>query len=873
MTTAQWTRFGLVAAVVLGALAGLAWTVGGPSARPLAWAGGGAAVLLLAAAVTARVRRPTAEAPAAPVPVAATVPAPAAASSSAAGPTDNAVAGGVTGGTVLQGRDLTVHQPTHHTVIDTQIVHSPAAEPDWPVVVGVLPNEADHFQHRELTDRLAHTSKDHPTVVLGQVLSGMGGVGKTQLAAHHTRALLAREAVDLVVWVPAAERSTIVQAYADAARAVSVGHVDEDPDRAALQFLTWLQTTDRRWLVVLDNLDVPEHVRGLWPPTATTPATEGSADASAPGPLGRLVVTTRRTDTALAGRGRAFIDVGTYTPAEAHTYLATALSGLPRAPEEADLAALAEDLGHLPLALSHAAAYIRDRRDSMTCASYRARLRDQRGALERMFPERESLPDDDARTVATTWSMSVEHADTLTPRGLALPMMRLLSLLDPTGAPVTALTSPPVLEYLGRAHPDRPEPTGHDADDALSALARLHLVTRSGFGDDAVVGVHRLVQRATREQRATRPDRDTARTAADALVRVWPMRVHASAPGHRLRANTAALVEHAEEWLWEDGLHPVIIRYGQSLGRSGALPQAVDHMESVTGTATARLGPDHPDTLTARYELIFWHGMSGDAATCAKDFRALATEAERSLGAEHPRTLGALVQMARWDGRAGRTEEALETLKTLLPHLMTVLGPEHHDTISARSYLAGLKGKAGQKRAAVEDWRTLVEDHRRLMGDDHPNTLVARIQLARWRGRSGDPHGAIGDLTAVLPNLLRVLGPMHPDTLTTRAQMAAWKGVAGDSAAALRELDELMPDQLRYLGPDHPQVLDTRHRRARFLGEAGDPALAAEFLADLMPDQLRILGPDHPQTHEIQAGLEHWRGRAAREEHERRPDG
>ncbi|WP_232832084.1 NB-ARC domain-containing protein [Nocardiopsis sp. FIRDI 009] len=243
-----------------------------------------------------------------------------------AGSTTGTVVGDVNEGTVIQGHTLTLHQPTHQTVVDTQIVHAPDTEPAWPILVGVLPNEADHFQHRSLTDRLARSSRDRPTVVLGQVLSGMGGVGKTQLAAHHARELLRRGEVDLVVWVPAAERSTILRAYADAARRILRSPADEDPEPAALRFLTWLQTTDRRWLVVLDNLDVPEHVRGLWPTTGSPVTAEAAA------PQGRLVVTTRRTDTALAGRGRAFIDVGGYTPHESLAYLTAALADLPVAP-------------------------------------------------------------------------------------------------------------------------------------------------------------------------------------------------------------------------------------------------------------------------------------------------------------------------------------------------------------------------------------------------------------------------------------------------------------------------------------------------------------------------------------------------------------
>ncbi|MFE1399842.1 tetratricopeptide repeat protein [Nocardiopsis dassonvillei] len=841
MTRTRWVRAGAAATLFLGAAAVLLWLVGGPDPlRARAAAGvGAAAVLTLAVTALARTGR------AVPRPTA-----PATGEDAA-----NTLTGRVSGGTVIQGRTLTVHQPRHHTVIDTQIVHAPTAGPDWPVVVGVLPNEADHFQERDLTGRMDHAARGRPGAVPGLVLTGMGGAGKTQLAAHHARALLAKERVDLVVWVPAAERSAITQTYADAARRVVSGHVDEDPERASHQFLAWLQTTDRRWLVVLDNLDVPRHASGLWPPNAT-PA------AHAPGPQGRLVVTTRRTDTALAGRGRTFVGVGTYAPPESLAYLATALRDLPRVPGGAELRALADELGHLPLALSHAAAYVRDRRDGMTCDSYRALLRDRRRTLARVFPEGESLPDDGSRTVAATWAVSVEHADTLAPEGLARPMMRLVSVLDPTGIPAAVLTSEPVLDHLHRARPDGPRPTAQDADDALSALARLHLVTRTGFGHDAVVGAHRLVQRATRDHPATAVDRDTVHTAAEALLSVWPVRVHASPLGQRLCANAAALDEHGGEWLWGDGAHRVLFALGSSFGRSGALSQATARFESLVEAADLRLGPRHPDSLAARHELVLWRGMAGEATDAARGFRDLAEDMTRALGADHPQTLVTRVQAARWRGRAGDSRGACEALEDLLPGLLRRLGPDHPEALAARGHLASLKGRAGDARAAFETYRSLIGDHRRVLGPDHPSTMVIRGQTARWRGRAGDVDGAIAGFEALLPDQLRLLGPGHPDTLSTRGQIAAWRGVRGDHAGALDGLGELLTDQVRYLGADHPHVLTTRHSLARFRGEAGDPVRAAEAMEALLPDQLRILGPDHPRTREIRADLELWHRRA-----------
>src|SRR6266508_1325711 len=51
--------------------------------------------------------------------------------------------------------------------------------------------------------------------------------------------------------------------------------------------LAWLAATDRRWLVVLDDLADPKDLRGRWPN----------------GPGGRVLVTTRRQDAVLQGGG------------------------------------------------------------------------------------------------------------------------------------------------------------------------------------------------------------------------------------------------------------------------------------------------------------------------------------------------------------------------------------------------------------------------------------------------------------------------------------------------------------------------------------------------------------------------------------------
>nr|BFE75554.1 hypothetical protein GCM10020092_088550 [Actinoplanes digitatis] len=134
---------------------------------------------------------------------------------------------------------------------------------------------------------------------------------------------------------------------------------------------------------------------------------------------------------------------------EAARYLADKLHHDPRKLQEA--AELAADLGHLPLALAQAAAYLLDR--GLTCATYRTRLANHRKKLAELFPEAHALPDDHQATVDVTWSLSITAADHLTPTGLARPVLELAAMLDPNGIPTTL--------FRHRRRPRLPRPPPH----------------------------------------------------------------------------------------------------------------------------------------------------------------------------------------------------------------------------------------------------------------------------------------------------------------------------------------------------------------------------------------------------------------------------
>ncbi|KXK63035.1 hypothetical protein AWW66_05160 [Micromonospora rosaria] len=710
----------------------------------------------------------------------------------------------------------------------------------WPHRVGAVPPQAHRRQERP-ADRLLDAPSTGDGGGACQVVTGLGGVGKTQLAAGLVHRLWHAGKVDLLVWVSATSRPAVVTAYAQAATDVT-GAEDADPEQAVLRFLGWLATTTRRWLVVLDDVEDPTDLRGLWPPRTGA---------------GRTVVTTRRVDSALTA-GRQHITVDVFTPEESTDYLTGKLGGDPgRLAQAADLA---DDLGHLPLALAQAAAYILDRR-SMTCAGYRRRLADRRRQLGALAPG--VLPDDHPHAVAVTWSLSIERADTLPPAGLTRPVLELVALLDPNGIPAEVLTAPAVLDHLAVRTGEPVE--ADDVTDALDNLARLSLATLDE--STGVVRAHRLLQRVVREsEEAVDFEQATARAVAvaTALLTIWPEVERDREHAQTLRDNTIALHTTTGSLLWSTvgGGHPVLFEAGHSFGHTGQVLAAGRYFQTLYDTATAQLGAEHPDTLSARAYLAAWLGRAGDELGAVSALGELLADALRVLGPDDPTTLMIRGHLAFFRSYAGDPAGVASTYEELLADAVRVWGPDDPTTLTIRLNLAGSRGEAGDVAGALSAHEELLADALRVLDPDDPLLLAIRVNTTAWIGEAGDAAGAASTFEELCTEFLRVLGPDHPDTLAARHALATWRGEAGDAAGATAAFEELLGDLRRVLGPDHPNTLTARGHLANWHGRAGDAAGAAAAYEELVVDDLRVFGPDHQNTLSARNNLAAWRGEA-----------
>ncbi|MFE0186933.1 tetratricopeptide repeat protein, partial [Streptomyces sp. NPDC058989] len=598
------------------------------------------------------------------------------------------------------------------------------------------------------------------------VLSGPGGVGKSQLAASLARELRDQErsdgaGLDVLVWVRATSPDQVISAYAEAAGRLHLPGVSpDDEDGAARLFLRWVAASGRRWLVVLDDVTDPAVIREWWPD-------------SGPG-RGWVLATSRREDAQLSGEGRSLIRIGLYTDSEARAYFQRRLTdaGHAHLHDPAQAGEIAAELGHLPLALGHAAAYLINKRSTM--ADYLTRLRDTSSRLGDLLP---ASADTEGYGQPVTASLllsldAVEEADT---SQLARPLLQLASLMDPLGHPATAWTTPGALDHLRTARPPQrrrlrkhhPPVTETEVHNALESLRTYALITQDTA--TAPLRMHALTARAVRETIPPSTLPTTARTAADALTSLWPRHDHEERElGALLRANVVHLDQLTRPALWQPTTHPCIYAASQSLSEAGLYRQAIEYDETAVRLSSDIYGHGHLDTLTARHNLAVSYRDAGRVQEALDLRERVLADRERILGPDHPDTLTARHNLANSYSDAGRVQEAFDLRVRVLADRERVLGADHPDTLSSRNNLAASYSDAGRVQEALDLGERVLADRERVLGPDHPATINARHNLANSYSDAGRVQDALDLRVRVLADYERVLGPDHPATLNAR---------------------------------------------------------------------------------------------------------
>ena len=739
-----------------------------------------------------------------------------------------------------------------------------------PVRTGTPPSRAPEFVESDVQFHLADLvdGGGHATLVS---LTGLRGVGKTQLAAEFARRCVAAE-WPVVAWIDAESEHTLLAHLVTLANEVVGYREGEEPEALVRRWhAAWNSEPDPRRLLVLDNLTDAAHVRGLLPDRGAATVVATTADATA-----RI--------------SPDVLDISSWSPAQAICYLASR-TGL----EDSDGAwRVADELGFLPLALAQASSVIMQRRRRRPTYGFNDYLRDLDALpLDRVLTVElgGGYPRKTAQAIALSIQTAIVNCGD---QELAEMILAVMAHLDPVGA---------VAAWFGSLD------TRGELDNVLDVLEAGSLVAPSQDGQ--VLVMHRLVGRFLRHQpefawqaaidsveivlanidptvadgfwqqrdRATMlathvstvlqrvdVDQDTSQLVLAGVRSGWALNeLHLSRQAIRVLSITQELALRA---LGPD--HPSTLASQTNLAYAyhavGDLTRAIELHEATLDGCKQAFGPDHPHTLASRNNLAGAYGSLGDLGLAIELHEANLRDRERVLGANHPSTLTSRNNLASAYGELGDLAREIELHEKNLAASTQVLGPDHPDTMASRNNLASAYHSAGDLNRATELHKTNLGDRERVLGPGHPDTLSSKNNLAYAYYSAGDLTHAISLFKATAAGYQHALGPDHPDTLSSKNNLAYAYYAAGDLTLATSSLEAVLADYQRVLGSDHPDTLGSKNNLANAYISTGDIERAIELHRETWADYQRVLGQNHPKTLTSKSNLAHAYAKAERKD-------
>src|SRR3989440_162250 len=597
---------------------------------------------------------------------------------------------------------------------------------------------------------LAHLLTTDKRAALTQVISGLGGIGKTQTSVEY--AYRSRDQYRSVLWVNAATRDTLISGFATLATLLHLPEKDQQDQHLVVTSVKQWLVDHVGWLLILDNADDLDLVLDFLPA----------------GGNGHILLTTRAHATGTLAHS---INLETMNQEEGTLLLLRrakllATTATPDQASKEDRAAaevIVRIMDGLPLALDQAGAYIEETGCSL--ADYLDLYSTRRKEL---LQRRGSLPADHPAPVATTWSLSFQKVEQVDPA--AADLLRLCAFLSPDILPEEIITEGaaelgPALASIA-SDPFK-------LNEAIEALQKFSLVRRDPFAK--ALSIHRLVQAVLRDGLDNHAQGTWAERTVRAVNCVFPIVEFETWPRcQRYLPQAQVCAALIEQWAMAfPEAAQLLSRAGSYLIERAQYAEAEPLLRSALVIRERVLEPEHPaiaaslNTLAELYRSQGWYMQ-------AESFyqRALALR-EKAPGPGHPDTASTLHQLAELYLMLGRYQHAKPLLQRALSIQEKVLGPEHPDTAKALHTLAELYYAQDKYAQAEPLYQRALVIREQVLGTEHPDTAASLSSLAALYHAQDKYEQAEPLYQRALMIREQVLGPEHPITATILHALAA----------------------------------------------------------------------------------------------------
>jgi tetratricopeptide (TPR) repeat protein len=633
----------------------------------------------------------------------------------------------------------------------------------------------------QLHDRL--TTARTVALTQPQAITGLGGIGKTQVAVEY--AYTYRDAYHAILWMRGSSRDTLISDFVTAANLLSLPEKNEqDQNIVVIALKQWL-ATHSNWLLIFDNADDLEMVLDFLPPAGK----------------GHILLTTRTQTTGNAISG---MDVEKMNREESVLLLlrrAKKLSvedTLDQTTEKLQNAAeaIASVLDGLPLALDQAGAYIEETQCGLNeyldlYQISRKELLKQRGGFSSDHPE----------PVATTWSVSFQKVGHINPA--AAELLTLCSFFDPDIIPEEIITQG-ASELGSILEPAASNPFSFN--EAIRILRNFSLVKRDSA--KKVLSVHRLVQAVLKDEMAENVQRTWAERVIRTVNQIFP---HSEATTwsqcQRYLSQVQVCLELSTQFaiLLPEGAR-LFDEAGTYFQSHAQYPIAESLKKRSLAICEQEMGMEHPVTAVALNNLATLYREQGEYAQAETLYLNSLEILEQLPEVDAYTAAGAYNNLATLYRERGKYREAEQLFQKAGLIAEQYYGQQHPATISILSNLAGMYYDQGQYEQAKQLFEYTASAWQLIHGPQHPELAQAFNSLANTYHAQGLFDQAEPLMRRALEMAEQTLGPQHPLTancLESLGQFYRDEGKYGEAESLYLQALEV---RKQVQGVGHPQT-------------------------------------------------------------------
>jgi tetratricopeptide (TPR) repeat protein len=735
-----------------------------------------------------------------------------------------------------------------------------------------LPYQRNPFftGREEVLQRVHGALHQQQSALLSQssALSGLGGIGKTQIAIEYAY----RYANDYaaVFWISAETSESLTSSFLALAEILDLSERHEHKQqRVVSAVLRWLNSHSD-WLLIFDNVEDIELVKGF------LPSSRG----------GSLLFTSRRQALGITAQA---LDLHQMTLEEGmrlllhRARLLELTASLDELDEHERAAArgLVALMDGLPLALDQAGAYIEATQCSLT--DY---LRLFQAASLKQLDEREAHADHPA-PVARTFATLFERLERDQP--LAAELLTVCAFLAPEAIPEELFVEGaaylgPMLETLAT------DPLAFQR--AIKALLSYSLLQR--HADTHTLTIHRLVQVVLRERLSPDVQHIWVERVVRATAYLFPTDAYVQANywqlGERLLPHALACLTLAEQW--DEYILSLMNHVATYLYKRARYAEAQQFFECSLETGERILGPEHSlvaETLHGLAQLSLEQGQYTRAESL---FQRAVQIREKALGADHPMVAASINMLGILYWKRGRHEQAelmlqralhiweqalgpdhpyvtlplnnlsvlyydqeryeqAEPLYLRVLHIREqVLGPDHPDIASPLNNLGNLYSAQGRYRQAELTLQRSLRIREQALGPDHPEVAYPLSNLGEVYYKQGQYEQAEPPYQRALRIWEQTLGPDHPNVAHPLGGLGNLYLAQGKYQQAEPFFQRALTIRQKHLSQQHPEVAETLYDLARLRQAQRQNTEALALYRQVLAIQEQVLGADHPKTRE-----------------------